>query len=206
MTTVGRPSAPSAGWPMSEPKDMLAKVSREIARLVEAEKYRNTTHALDHALNAATTAILIVDWVWRSGGWDNAAIRTAAGLPAVRPQNSGREELRAFRRFVITQCPELGECLDVRDLLQHFELDNANRNPATVEASAAVTYSEEDRARMLANAAQAPLIRVFEWTVTVKWKVADPVTGQRRNEPAADVLNRIVACWERIFDRFGIAR
>jgi hypothetical protein len=211
MTAIPRPTAATSGWPLSEPADMLEKLRREIKRLVRDEGFMNKTNALHHAFNAATTAILLIDWVWRSGGRDNAALRTSCGLPVPRPALSPQEEkteFRAFRSAVIQQCPPLGDCLDARDLLQHFELDNHARKPPEIAVSAAVQYPQAVRSRMLDNPDSDATIYHSNFTATcsVKWRTKDQATGQIINLAARDVLNEIVSFWERFFDSHGIPR
>lgn len=209
MTTATRPTAPSAGLGLIDPADMLRKLKREIARLIEAENLHNTEDALHHTLNAATTAILLFDWVWRSGSRDNAALRRDCGLPVPRDTTlrarDEKEEFRKFRRHVVSLHPALNDCLDARDLVQHFELDRPSRNPPIVDVSAAIKFDPEVEARIMADPENSVYLRDgFTVTHTVKWKAKDAATGAVRNDAARDVLSGFVAFWEVFFSKYEI--
>ncbi len=108
-------SRPAFG--IATPRDMLAKLKRELNRVANASFLRD--ELVDHGTNCALTAWHITDWAWRVRfANDRTAQDALAASYAVLRTKRGRP-IDRFKECVTRACPELALCQDIANGFKH---------------------------------------------------------------------------------------
>ncbi len=106
-----------SAFDIATPRDMLAKLKRELKRVANASFLRD--ELVDHGTNCALTAWQITDWVWRVRFVDDRTAQDAlAASYAVLRTKRGRP-IDRFKECVTRACPELALCQDIANGFKH---------------------------------------------------------------------------------------
>lgn len=104
---------PRGAFGVTTPRDMFAKLGRELSRLETCK--HNKDDVDDTAINFALSAWQLVDWVWKEyfqdkpDTWEQVNVN---GRPGWKVPNS-------FRTHLTKQCPELGLCAGIAGNTKH---------------------------------------------------------------------------------------
>lgn len=108
-----RPSA----FGIATPRDMLAKLKRELNRVANASFFRDDL--VDHGTNCALTAWQITDWVWRVRFANDRTAQDALAASYVDLQTKKGRLIDRFKECVTRACPELALCQDIANGFKH---------------------------------------------------------------------------------------
>ncbi len=188
---------------IATPRDMLAKLKRELKRVANASFLRDDL--VDHGTNCALTAWQITDWVWRVRFVDDRPGQDALAASYADLRTKRGRPIDRFKECVTRACPELALCQDIANGFKHVVAippdDRQASGVASVTASATIAppgpfkFGDGIGSAGLGGPGYVAGGEVF------RLKIRSDDGG---NLDAIQVFDAVVAYWTRFMDDHGI--
>ncbi len=189
---------------LDAPRGMLAKLEREIARVVSASHSRDGIS--DHGINAAITAWLLVDWCWKAKFESDVSAQDLLVAPTspsrTKPDANRGMPPMWFKRFLWQQCPELSLCQDVANGSKHMTVDFYPADVVETTASATISAPSSLLSNSVRGTANVDGSGRETTTTTYRLKIRDAAGD---NRPAVDVFTVAKDFWAKFLLAQGLA-